>query len=82
MPKMSGLDVLDWLRNHCDETIRLLPVIIMSSSSDQKDIDRAYALGVNAYLVKPVSFDTLVEMLRTLDSFWLRINEPPAAARE
>ncbi len=71
MPKTTGLEVLNWLRHQSEEAIRRLPVIIMSSSSEQKDIDRAYELGVNAYLVKPSAFDELVEVLKTTAEFWI-----------
>jgi DNA-binding NarL/FixJ family response regulator len=55
---------------------------MLTSSRQTVDINRAYDLGVNAYLVKPVNFDALVEMVKTLDAFWLRANEHPTAARE
>jgi len=69
MPKKNGLEVLEWVR-HAGGGLKLLPVIIMSSSSIQADIDRAYQLGVNAYLVKPTAFDELVETLKTTTDFW------------
>ena len=69
MPRKNGLEVLEWVR-HNGGGLRLLPVIIMSSSSIQEDIDRAYQLGVNAYLVKPTAFDELVETLKTTTDFW------------
>ena len=69
MPKKNGLEVLEWVR-HSGGGLKLLPVIIMSSSSIQEDIDRAYQLGVNAYLVKPTAFDELVETLKTTTDFW------------
>jgi len=69
MPKKSGLEVLEWVR-HNSGGLKLLPVIIMSSSSIQEDIDRAYQLGVNAYLVKPTAFDELVETLKATTDFW------------
>jgi CheY-like chemotaxis protein len=80
LPRKSGIEVLQWIRSK--PGLRRIPVIMLTSSRQPIDINRAYDLGVNAYLVKPVSFDTLVEMLRTLDSFWLRVNEQPASARE
>ena len=69
MPKKNGLEVLEWVR-HNGGGLKLLPVVIMSSSSIQEDIDRAYQLGVNAYLVKPTAFDELVETLKTTTDFW------------
>jgi CheY-like chemotaxis protein len=80
LPRKSGIEVLQWIRSKSN--LRRIPVVMLTSSRQPVDINRAYDLGVNGYLVKPVSFDTLVEMLRTLDSFWLRLNEPPAAARD
>ena len=69
MPRKNGLEVLEWIRrNHGG--LKLLPVIIMSSSSIQADIDRAYQLGVNAYLIKPTAFNELVETLKTTTEFW------------
>jgi CheY-like chemotaxis protein len=70
MPKTTGLEVLAWLRKNSDHRLKRLPVIIMSSSGEQKDIDYAYELGVNAYLVKPHAFSELVEVLRTTTDFW------------
>ena len=70
MPKVTGLEVLAWLRENSNSRLKRLPVIIMSSSSEQKDIDRAYELGVNAYLVKPHAFTELVEVLKTTTDFW------------
>jgi CheY-like chemotaxis protein len=69
MPKKNGLEVLEWVRRSGGR-LKLLPVIIMSSSSIQEDIDRAYQLGVNAYLVKPTAFNELVETLKTTTDFW------------
>ena len=80
LPRKSGIEVLQWIRSK--PGLRRIPVVMLTSSRQPIDINRAYDLGVNAYLVKPVSFDTLIEMLRTLDSFWLRVNEPPTSARE
>jgi CheY-like chemotaxis protein len=70
MPKLNGLEILAWLRENDDHRLKRLPVIIMSSSSEQKDIDLAYELGVNAYLVKPNAFRELMEVLKTTTDFW------------
>jgi len=80
LPRKSGLEVLEWIR--ANPGLKRLPVVMLTSSKQPIDINRAYDLGVNAYLAKPVSFDTLVEMLKTLDAFWLRANERPVIARE
>ncbi len=70
MPKKDGLEVLEWIRSHSEDGLKKLPAIIMSSSAIQKDIDRAYELGVNAYLIKPHAFDELVQTLKTTTEFW------------
>jgi CheY-like chemotaxis protein len=70
MPKRTGLEVLEWLRSNESEKLKRLPVIIMSSSNQQIDIDRAYELGVNAYLVKPRGFLELVEVMKKTTEFW------------
>ena len=75
MPRKSGLEVLKWLRGQ--PRLRHLPVIIFTSSRERSDIARAYELGANSYLVKPVSFDQLKEMVRVLHQYWLELNESP-----
>src|SRR5688572_30461536 len=69
MPRKNGLEVLQWLRTS-EPPLNRLPVIIMSSSSLQADIDRAYDLGVNAYLMKPAAFGELVGTMRKTAEFW------------
>ena len=76
LPRKSGIEVLEWMRTQ--PALKRIPVVMLTSSRQPVDINRAYDLGVNAYLVKPVNFDALVEMLKTLDIFWLRINEQPS----
>jgi CheY-like chemotaxis protein len=80
LPRKSGIEVLEWLR--AQPGLKRLPVVMLTSSRQPVDINRAYELGVNAYLVKPVNFDALIEMLKTVDSFWLRLNERPTTTRE
>ena len=80
LPRKSGIEVLQWIR--AQPGLRRIPVVMLTSSKQPIDINRAYDFGVNAYLVKPVSFDMLVEMLKTLDTFWLQANEPPLSTRE
>jgi CheY-like chemotaxis protein len=77
LPRKSGIEVLEWIR--AQPGLKRIPVVMLTSSRQPIDINRAYDLGVNAYLVKPVSFDALVEMVKTLDSFWLRVNERPSS---
>ena len=80
LPRKSGIEVLEWIRSR--PGLRRIPVVMLTSSKQTVDINRAYELGVNAYLVKPVNFDGLVDMVKTIDSFWLRLNEHPTSARE
>ena len=80
LPRKSGIEVLEWIR--AQPGLKRIPVVMLTSSRQPVDINRAYDLGVNAYLVKPVNFDGLVDMLKSLDAFWLRANQPPAATRE
>lgn len=77
MPRLSGFDVLAWLRT--EGGFNRVPVIILTSSNHESDIRRAYDLGANSYLVKPVGFDALVEVARTIHSYWTHINERPSA---
>ncbi len=74
MPRLSGFDVLEWLRN--DERFKRLPVIVLTSSNHELDIKRAYDMGANSYLVKPVGFDALVEVVRSIDTYWFSLNQP------
>jgi CheY-like chemotaxis protein len=75
LPRRSGHEVLEWLR--AQPGLRRLPVVVLTSSRDSTDVDRAYDLGANSYLVKPVGFDELLEMLRALGLYWLTLNEMP-----
>jgi CheY-like chemotaxis protein len=76
MPRLSGFDVLAWLRG--GNNFKKLPVIVLTSSNHEADIKRAYDLGANSYLVKPVGFDALVEVAKTIQSYWTTLNETPA----
>jgi CheY-like chemotaxis protein len=75
LPKVSGHEVLSWLR--AQEILRRIPVVILSTSDERSDVNRAYDLGANSYLRKPVSFDALIEILTRLNVYWLMSNEPP-----
>ncbi|MBA2848957.1 response regulator [Thermosulfuriphilus ammonigenes] len=75
MPRKSGFDVLAWIR--AQEVLRRLPVVVLTSSKDTPDINRAYDLGANSYLVKPVAFEALIEMVKTLGLYWLILNQKP-----
>ena len=60
-----------------DESLKIIPVVVMTSSREEGDLVRSYELGVNAYVVKPVKFQEFVEAVRQIGSFWAVINEPP-----
>ena len=75
LPRMSGLEVLAWLRQQ--RGLRRLPVVMLTSSRERVDINRAYDLGANSYLVKPVAFDALLDMVKTVDRYWMDLNEKP-----
>jgi CheY-like chemotaxis protein len=76
LPRKSGHEVLSWLRQQ--PGIGHLTTVVLSSSKESEDIERAYASGVNSYLVKPVAFDALLEMIKTLNLYWLTLNESPS----
>lgn len=75
MPKVDGIEVLRQLKT--DETLKVIPVVILTSSREEKDMIESYRLGVNAYVVKPVHFGEFVNAVKDLGSFWAVINEPP-----
>jgi len=75
MPRMDGLEVLRKMRE--TPALRMLPVVILTSSRDENDLLRGYELGTNAYVVKPVSFSDLMRTVAQLGLFWTEINEPP-----
>lgn len=75
LPRKSGLEVLAWLRQQ--PGIHRLPVVVLTSSRENLDVGRAYDLGANSYLVKPVAFDNLLEMVKALGLYWLILNEKP-----
>ena len=75
LPRTSGLEVLAWLR--AQESLKRLPAIVLTSSREQRDIDVAYDLGANAYLVKPVQFEALLDVIKRLHLFWIELAEKP-----
>jgi CheY-like chemotaxis protein len=75
LPRVDGLEVLRQLR--ANEHTRLLPVVILTSSQEQRDILAGYDLGANSYVRKPVDFTQFAEAVRTLGLYWLLLNEPP-----
>ncbi len=78
MPKVDGLEVLRTIKG--DERLKMIPVVMLTSSREEQDLIKSYGLGANAYVVKPVSFENFVQALRDTGSFWGTINEPPPAS--
>ena len=77
LPKVDGLDVLRRLR--ADQRTRALPVVILTSSMEERDLLKGYSLGANSYVRKPVDFSEFIEAVRSLGLFWLILNEAPPA---
>ncbi|MEA2833271.1 MAG: hypothetical protein QOF41_2025 [Methylobacteriaceae bacterium] len=75
LPRVDGLEVLQQVK--ADERLSMIPVVVLTSSHEEKDKMRSYKLGVNAYVVKPVDFHEFVNAVRELGIFWAVINEPP-----
>jgi CheY-like chemotaxis protein len=75
LPKVSGLEVLQQIKS--DEALKMIPVVVLTSSNEEKDMMRSYRLGVNGYVVKPVDFHEFVNAVKELGIFWAVINEPP-----
>lgn len=75
LPKMDGVEVLERIRQHPD--MEQLPVVMLTASREQTDVARSYAIGVNAYVVKPFGFSEFLEAIRDLGVFWAVLNEPP-----
>ena len=75
MPKVDGLEVLHRLKT--DEKKKVIPVVVLTSSKEEKDIVESYKLGVNAYIVKPVDFDQFAKAVSELGLFWMVLNQPP-----
>ena len=80
MPRKDGMEVLREIRS--DESLKTLPVVILTSSREEQDLIRSYDLGVNAYVVKPVNFKEFIEAVKQLGIFWAIINELPAKGIE
>ncbi len=75
LPKIDGLEVLRRLK--ADSRTRMIPVVVLTSSHEERDIVESYQLGVNSYIVKPVDFSQFTETVRQLGLYWLLINQPP-----
>lgn len=76
LPKVDGLEVLRQIKH--DEQARNVPVVILTSSKEERDIVDSYQLGVNSYIVKPVDFTQFTEAVRQLGLYWILLNQPPA----
>jgi CheY-like chemotaxis protein len=75
LPKVNGLEVLQQIRS--DDGLKMIPVVVLTSSHEEKDLMTSYKLGVNAYVVKPVEFHEFVNAVKELGMFWAVINQPP-----
>jgi CheY-like chemotaxis protein len=78
LPKVDGLEVLQQIKS--DDNLRMVPVVVLTSSREEKDMVTSYKLGVNAYVVKPVDFHEFVNAIKELGMFWAIINEPPPSS--
>lgn len=77
LPKVSGLEILKFLKANPDT--RAIPVVVLTSSREDRDIIESYDLGVNSYIIKPVTFEQLVQSIRQIGMYWVLLNQPPAA---
>lgn len=75
LPKVDGIDILRKIKD--DTRLRSIPVVVLTSSKEDKDLINSYNLGVNSYIRKPVDFDQFVETVKTIGYYWLLLNEPP-----
>jgi CheY-like chemotaxis protein len=75
LPRVDGLQVLEKIKS--DEHLKIIPVVVLTSSHEEKDMMKSYNLGVNAYVVKPVDFHEFINAVKELGVFWALINEPP-----
>ncbi len=80
LPKIDGIEVLKRLKD--DPRTKIIPVVMLTSSKEQSDVVASYKLGVNSYIVKPVSFEQFNQAVRELGLFWLLLNQPPQKAEK
>jgi CheY-like chemotaxis protein len=75
MPRKSGFEVLNWVRQQ--RGLKRLVIVVLTSSNQSSDVNQAYDLGVNSYLVKPAGFDNLLHLVESLEKYWLELSEKP-----
>lgn len=75
MPKINGMEVLAQLKS--DETTKSIPIVMLTSSAEDPDIDKCYTLGANSYIVKPVEFDEFTKAVANMGMYWMLLNKPP-----
>jgi CheY-like chemotaxis protein len=75
MPRVDGIEVLRQVKS--DEKLKVIPIVVMTSSREDQDVIESYKLGVNAYVVKPLSFHEFIDAIKVLGSFWIMLNEAP-----
>jgi CheY-like chemotaxis protein len=75
MPRMGGFDLLTWLRDHPECSV--IPTIVFTGSAESSDVQRAYAMGANSYMVKPASLNDLMELIKYTYEYWRRCERPP-----
>lgn len=75
LPKVNGFEVLEQVR--ADQNLKMIPVVVLTSSHEERDLVKSYKLGVNGYVVKPLDFHQFVNAVKELGMFWAVINEPP-----
>jgi len=76
LPRIDGLEVLQEMRQH--ELTKLIPVVILTSSTEEEDMIKGYTLGANSYVRKPISFERFIEVIKILGLYWLHLNEAPS----
>lgn len=79
LPKIDGLEVLRRIKK--DSRVKKIPVVVLTSSKEDKDIDTAYKNGANSYIVKPVDFKQFTQALTTVGMYWIAVNQPPLTGR-
>lgn len=79
LPKVDGMEVLRRIKN--DEHARTIPVVVLTSSKEDRDVAESYRLGVNSYISKPVEFDEFAKVVSELGMYWLLVNKPPVEAK-